>query len=253
MLRRLPILSLLLLLAAAATLPAQDLSLEADQGTWLGATLTGGNLSASSANTLGGWGHLSLGVEARAANPRLSSTSVTSTLYAATARLGLFDGFRLAPWVHGLGSVDLFAKGGRLQVRDHAAETSAIWGLGARLGILRNSIITPAVSLSYSHYSLDELSLRRVILPIGQPERVEFCTNALRLDVSKNLFWITPIAGIGINRNRVESLDDGRAVLRTEEVFYGGVEWNLLLLHLGAEVGRSGGDNFGSVVLRLEL
>jgi len=218
--------------------------------------LTGGSLTASSANTLGGWGHFSLGGVVSVSRPRLPGTIVTASSVSALFRIGVFEGMRLGPGVHGVGSVDLYLRTGRLIAEGVNSENTALLGGGIRVGILRNSILTPAVSLSVGYHSSGKMPLSNVLgyqlLPFGE---LEFSSLALRIDLSKNLFRFTPMAGVGVNRNRIRQLLVGSEleVRETEAVYYGGVEWNFLLFRLGIELGSTGGDSFGSLGARFAL
>jgi hypothetical protein len=67
------------------------------------------------------------------------------------ASIGVFNGFSLAPTVGGFASVDLIASAGTVPVpEDDGFDSGRVsgWGLGARIGILRESFTAPGVSLS---------------------------------------------------------------------------------------------------------
>jgi len=235
-------------------LRAQALPLEAGQSSWLAGILCGGNLTSSNANTLGGWGHFSLGAKAALAHPSIMGTAVTAKGFSATFRTGVYSGLNLGPAMHGFGSVDLYLEAGGLFANGRISEDAGIWGTGARIGFLRNSIMTPAVSLSVGYHSLGKMALGSVAssqFPVSQKN--DLSTLALRVDVSKNFFWFTPGAGIGLNRNSLtHSLDRAEfEVKETESVYYAGVELNFLIFRLGLELGRTGGETFGSLGLRV--
>ncbi len=249
-------LSLLCILSFQHIAIAQLPEIRVSESAWLGGLIAGGNASLSSANTLGGWGHFSFGVSGALSRPSMLGNTATASSVSALLRIGAFKGLRLGPGVHGLGSLDLFLRLGRVNLNGLNSERSNIWGTGARIGILRNSIITPAVSVSVGYHSMGKMPFGSVWShAIPATQEAEFSTTSFRIDVSKNLFVVTPIAGIGANRNRHTYWSGGIKVKQTksESVFYGGVEWNFLLLKLGLEVGRTGGDTFGTMELRLAL
>jgi len=250
------LLSLLYILSYQHSALAQLAEIGVSESTWLGGLIAGGNTSLSSANTLGGWGHFSFGVSGALSRPSMLGNTATASSISTILRIGAFKGLRLGPSVHGLGSLDLFLRLGRVNLNGLISEQSNIWGTGARIGILRNSIITPAVSVSAGYHSMGKMPFGSVWNPaIPATQEAEFSTTSFRIDVSKNLFVITPLAGIGVNRNRHAYWTNGIKVEQTknESVFYTGVEWNFLLLKLGLEVGRTGGDTFGTMGLRLAL
>jgi hypothetical protein len=237
---------------ATAQLPEIRIS----ESTWLAGLIAGGNTSLSSANTLGGWGHFSFGVSGALSRPSIFDNTATASSLSALLRVGAFKGFRLTPGIHGLGSLDLFLRLGRVNLNGLISEHANTWGTGARIGVLRNSIIAPAVSVSVGYHSMGKMPFGSVWThAIPSSEETEFSTTSFRIDVSKNLVVITPLAGIGVNRNRRAYWADGTKVEQTESesVFYGGVEWNLLVLRLGLEVGRTGGNTFGTAGMRLVL
>jgi len=238
------------------TAPAQYPDIRISQSSWLSGLIAGGNTSVSSANTLGGWGHFSFGVSGALSRPSILGKTATASSVSALLRVGAFKGFRLAPGVHGLGSLDLFLRLGRVNLNGLISEHANTWGTGVRIGVLRNSILVPAVSVSASYHSMGKMPFGSVwTQAIPASEETEFSTSAFRIDVSKNLVVITPVAGVGVNRNRRAHWINGKKVEQkgSESVIYGGVEWNLLVLRLGLEVGCTGGNTFGAAGLRLVL
>jgi len=247
-------LSILCVFLFQQTASAQFPDIRISQSSWLSGLIAGGNTSVSSANTLGGWGHFSFGVSGALSRPSILSKTATASSVSALLRLGAFKGLSLAPGIHGLGSLDLFLRLGRVNLNGLISEHANTWGTGARIGVLRNSITAPAVSVSASYHSMGKMPFGSVwTSAIPTSDETEFSTTAFRIDVSKNFFVITPVAGVGVNRNRRAYWTNGTKVEQTESesVIYGGVEWNFLLLKLGLEVGRTGGNTFGTAGLRL--
>ncbi|MEA2063930.1 MAG: hypothetical protein U9P14_09555 [Gemmatimonadota bacterium] len=243
----------------------------ADNGRSLGVLISGVNLTGSSANTLGGWGHFSVGVTGALSHPSFLKGNVSSGSVVAVLRAGLTEGMILGPGLHGVGSIDIYLRLGTLRANGRQSADTDIWGLGTRIGILRNSILTPAVSISAGYTRTGSFGLSEVIHgPYPGPRDADISTLSIRCDVSKNLFFLTPMAGIGFNRTRIEGAASanvpsgkypyatyfslaGYEVTRTDAVYYAGVEWNFFLFRLGLEVGRTGGETIGSTSLRLSL
>jgi hypothetical protein len=116
--------------------------------------------------------------------------------------LGVFDGFFVAPTVGGVGSLDLTASGYWVGApRDVGFQDDAIgWGLGARLGILRESFSLPGVSLSAFHRWLGSSKLWDRMK--GDPAEAEFDLRAssLRGVVGKDIQGIGIYGGAGWER-----------------------------------------------------
>lgn len=99
-----------------------------------------------------------------------------------TVAAGLFDGFSPAPTVAGVGSLDLV---GELRVLpipgpDHLDGRALAWGVGARVGVIRESFSLPGVTLVAMHRRMGSITHQgtSVDVTLGTGERV-----ALRYDV----------------------------------------------------------------------
>ena len=252
--------------------PGIDLTTD---GRTLGVLVSGCNLTASSANTLGGWPHFSVGVSGTLSHPSFRVGSVSSGSLAAILRVGVLEGVDLGPSVHGLGSMDLYLRLGTLITNGRESANVNIWGLGTRIGILRNSILSPAVSISAGYHRTGSFSLAKVIHGTHPgPQDADISTWSLRCELSKNLFLLTPVAGVGLNRNRIKSTrtgiptgsgpsglnpninyfdPQGFEVTRKDLIYYAGVEWNFFLMRVGLELGRTGGETFGGLGLRFAI
>lgn len=241
------ILSAALLLSAAGGLVAQSTN-----DAWLAGLITGGNVTSSSANTLGGLGHFSFGIHGTISTDPYKNFDLSSGSVAGVLRLGILEGSRLGPTLHGILSLDAFARVGQLRVSGGESDGAGFWGLGGRLGILRNSILMPAVSVSLARHKTGELVLSdRIVGPLN-PAHKKLSVTSFRLDVSKNLFTITPYGGLGVNRVEVDNKTFVNSDLdKTESVIYGGIEWNILVLRLGMELMRTAGETMGTAGLRL--
>ncbi len=225
-----------------------------DTAGWFGALSAGGNVVSASANTLGGLGHFSFGIDGSYLRPDLDGDDFNAGGYSAVLRLGITEGATLGPGMHGVGSLDFYLKAGQMFLNGKKATDVAHVGGGVRLGILRNSITSPAISVTAGYHKTGGLKIFKLPTELHAPE-VEVSTWALRADISKNLFVITPYAGLGINLSNIDATGSGIKWDddKTETVFYGGLEWNLMILHLGLEIGRSGGETYGNLGARIAL
>jgi len=219
---------------------------------WLGGLMTGGSLTSSSANTLGGLGHFSAGLSGSVSTDPYGTLSISTGSVSGVLALGILEGSSLGPAVHGLLSVDAFVRAGKLEVNGAGSDGAGFWGVGGRVGIIRNSILTPAVSVSFAHHETGEIGLAGRIFGSTLALPTDLSVNSFRVDVSKNLFVFTPYGGIGTNS--VTEKRKGTTVTElksTESVIYGGMEWNILVLRLGLEVQRTAGETIGSANIRV--
>jgi hypothetical protein len=76
------------------------------------------------------------------------------------ASVSLFPGVSLAPTVGGFGALDLLASAGWMPLESLGGEgwkgSTTTWGVGARLGLLRESFTTPAVAASLMYRRVGE-------------------------------------------------------------------------------------------------
>ena len=244
-------LSLLAILPAAGNLNAQN---QPSVANWFGALACGGSITGSSGNTLGGLGHFSVGVSGTLTRPDIGMLTATAASASGVVRLGLLSGSTLGPGIQGIGSLDIYLKAGGLFVNAATPTSAGHVGGGVRLGLLRNSIIAPAVSLTLGWHKISSLDIKASPLDFDA-FKAEVSTLAFRADVSKNLFLITPYAGLGANRNKMELNILGLGTERTvtDAVYYAGVEWNIFILRIGIEVGRTGDETYGTLGTRLTL
>ena len=242
------------LLALFAVSGVRAQSEYSNTASWFGALSAGGNVVSASANTLGGLGHFSFGLNGTYIRPDVDTDEFNAGGYSAVLRLGILEGATLGPGLHGVGSLDFYIKAGQMFLNGREATNVPHVGGGVRLGILRNSINSPAISVTAGYHKTGGLKIVRLPMDPFTPE-VEVSTWVLRADISKNLFVITPYAGLGVNISSIDVKDfaeswDGN---ETEPVYYGGLEWNLMILHLGLEIGRSGGETYGTLGARIGL
>ena len=177
-----------------------------------------------------------------------------------SAGAGVFDGFSPAPTVGGILSVDLLATGSLVMLpAEHGFDGSAAaYGVGARVGILRESFTAPGVSISAVHRWGGEVTLSPTASPNGAADpsvAFETSTTSLRATVGKDLVAVGLLAGLGWDRHagavRIRSgvaNGSGEAGTHTAEdlvddrfLAFGGASLNFLILQLSAEAGWARG------------
>lgn len=137
----------------------------------------------------------------------------------ANLSVGLTQGFSLAPMLGGFGAIDLLGSVSVLPLsllEDDFGDNAFSWGAGARVGLLRESFVTPGVSVSLMYRSLGDVSFGDVC--DGSEERIE--ANRSRCDgdgdfgeiqfgldnwsaraaVSKRVLGLGLTAGVGYDR-----------------------------------------------------
>jgi hypothetical protein len=151
----------------------------------LGGALSGGNPILGSGDILGGLGHFSLGVRASAVRgslPQFDGVSVSTTGRVASdiavkdqwvpvpvvdAAIGIWDGIPLG--VTRVGGIDALVSATYLPSidGDEGSETSITlddgnfkFGFGARVGLLQEAIIVPAVTFTYLQRGLPAITAR---------------------------------------------------------------------------------------------
>ncbi|HLU24798.1 MAG TPA: hypothetical protein VKZ58_03770 [Longimicrobiales bacterium] len=118
--------------------------------------------------------------------------------------VGLFNGFTTAPTIGGVGAVDLLASLGFLFLpgdRGFRSRTPYTFGVGARLGFLRESFTVPGVSVSAMYRRIGSMTL-------GDPNTITadgyFTTNpwvlSLRGTVGKRIAAVGLLVGGGYDR-----------------------------------------------------
>lgn len=177
------------------------------------------------------------------------------------AALGITDGLSPAPTVGGLLSVDLLASLDYLALPrgDGFDEGVTAWGLGVRLGIVRESFTLPGFSLSAVHRRFGEVRLSRADAPVGGVRELDFdlSQTSLRATVSKDFLPVGLLAGAGWDRYTGEAGvrvamgggGGGGAGGRSDDVaddrflVYGGASLTFLVVQLSAEGGWAAGHD----------
>jgi len=170
--------------------------------------------------------------------------------------MGLFDGFSLGPTVGGVGSVDLTVSAhGITPPKDKGFQESVKgWGVGARVGILRESFTLPGISLSASHRFLGSANLWEVDGGDRSEAGFDLRVSSLRTVAGKDIGGIGFFGGTGWDRYAGDvtlvvtdpgggDLDStGAGELRSERrlYFFGG-SMTFLALQVSVEVGWAEG------------
>jgi hypothetical protein len=246
----------------------------------LGTSVAGGNATLGQGGALGGLGHFAIGVRAnamRASVPDVAATGLQegpagspdnfeveskwAGLPAVDAAVGVFRGIPLG--VTHVGGVDVLMSGAYLpditvgSVSVATPNGSLKLGVGARVGIVEESLVTPGVSFTLVRRGLPTMS---IVADAGSDRSISVedyhvRTTAWRLVASKNFALVGLSAGIGQDKYHADAnltydvdgfvpaapLALGVAPTRTN--VFGGVSLNLALVKVVGEVGRaSGGD-----------
>jgi len=114
---------------------------------------------------------------------------------------GIFDGFSLGPTVGGFLSLDLSASGHWVNApsRDGFLQDARGWGVGGRVGVLRESFSFPGISVSAFYRSLGDLGLLDSEVDPGGSS-FDLHLLSLRGVVGKDIGGIGFIAGAGWER-----------------------------------------------------
>jgi hypothetical protein len=244
-------------------------------GTWV----AGGNPTLGQGGTLGGLGHISIGVRAnvmKATIPSVDeiqvqagppvSTRIPSKdrwvgLPAADIAIGLFKGIPVG--VTHIGGIDALVNVAYLpsytQHSLHVGAQSDKWkiGFGGRIGILQESLFTPGVGVSYMVRDLPtaELSGADNSGNVVSITDYRIRTKQWRITANKHFLFLGLAAGVGqdqydskasltydVNGNKPTSpIPLHISPKRTN--YFADVSFNLLLAHFVAEIGRvTGGD-----------
>lgn len=168
--------------------------------------------------------------------------------------LGLFDGFSFRPTVGGVLSLDILASGQALfPSKDQGFRDRLLgWGVGTRLGILRESFTLPGVSVSATRQWMGSAAVGS--LASGGMAETEFdvTVTSFRGVVGKDVLGLGLLAGAGWDRISGEGLirarvlpagPEGRAsssdLSSRRAMFFGGASMTFLILQVSGEAGWS--------------
>ena len=224
--------------------------------------LVGGGLY-TTANTHGNLPHFDIGIGVNVIPkievPKPTDTTETFTFPGLFGSLnlevGLFGGMPILPTIGGVGSVDLLLRFTPAPPvsSDYVKEVPKYTAFGAKIGFLRESLTTPAISATVLFSRFGDLVLG-FDHPTGDSVFVQMGlrVTSLHFDISKNLLLFTPYAGLGFDWY---SLDAGYKEAPTlaegaytslasqsgrQTRIYGGIETKLFLLKLYLEAGKYG-------------
>ena len=130
----------------------------------------------------------------------------TETLTLAGLRVdvagGVFDGFRLAPTLGGVLAVDLIGSYSRVRLPGGAGVTGSTsgLGLGARVGLLRESFTVPGISVSATRRWHGSIRAGSVDAGTAAQADTELTVSSVRAVVGKNWFVVGLMGGAGWDR-----------------------------------------------------
>lgn len=214
--------------------------------------------------------------------------TVPATTLNVDGTVGLFSGFSPAPTVGGVASVDLLGSAGILLVPagdGFRSQQPFTWAIGTRVGLLRESFLTPGASVSAMYRRIGDTSYGNIQLQSDQDAyfAADLSALSLRAAVSKRFFLLGATAGLGWDRYSSDVVFRAQAggartdVLHVEDLentrvsAFGNLSYTLLILSIVAELGwQSGGDTveglpgyadvdgsagalFGGLALRLSI
>jgi len=172
----------------------------------------------------------------------------------ATGSAGLFRGFSPAPTVGGILALDVLATFSYVGSLDRLGldDPSTGFGLGARVGVLRESFTLPAVTLSLTRRWMGDTHLSNTQ---GTMAEAGVTATALRLTVGKELLAFGLLGGVGWDRYsggmdlEVRPSGTGGAIgtarthsFRTHRtIIFGGIGYTFLVAQVGVEGGWARG------------
>lgn len=131
--------------------------------------------------------------------PAMGTTRVPVGSLQGDVTVGLFNGFSVGPAAGGFGAVDLLGSVSWVPAFEEAGLEEDIinWGVGARLGLLRQGLVTPGLSVSGMYRNMGEVSFGDI--DDGDPAHfaTDMSTISLRAAVSKGLLTFDFTAGGG--------------------------------------------------------
>lgn len=175
--------------------------------------------------------------------------------------VGVFDGFSPLPTVGGVLSLDVQGSAGRvfLPGDEGFQEGSNVFGVGARVGLLRESFTLPGVTVSVARRWADEVRLGDPADPRQTGVAVDVGTTSVRATAGKDLLALGILAGVGWDRydadGRVQVHRPGGPageewIVGATEVdgfrsqralLFAGASYTFLVLQLSAEAGWARG------------
>jgi hypothetical protein len=190
----------------------------------------------------------------------------------ANVSLGLTNGFSVAPMIGGFGAIDLLGSVTVLPLSlagDDFGDNAYSWGAGARVGLMRESFITPGVSVSLMYRDLGEIQFgtvcegsevsvggnRSTCAGGGDFGEINFGLTNLsgRAAISKRLLGLGLTAGVGYDKFNTDAnfafrspvIAGTEQIVRFEDVEVDNDRWSAFLdgsftLLFGSIVGEIG-------------
>ena len=237
----------------------------------LGQAVAGGSPLTGPAGTTGGLGHflVSAGIGVTSVeieDPQRPAGTVDFLLPGVGVRgaLGISDGIAPGSAVGGFGALDVLGRAGVLGAGDEIEDATSVYGLGIRVGLVGETALSPALSVSLARAWTEEIAY-------GELDDVSFrgdaAVTSLRADLSKRFVLLSPYVGVGIDRTRIEAdytipsdlSTSGQAVAgsiepsSTHTTVYAGLDFSLLLLTASVEGGVHDDGAFAAVAVRAGL
>ena len=133
----------------------------------------------------------------------MPTTGLPVAALQADAVVGLFNGISLGPTFGGVGSVDLLGSVSFIPAIDQVKDAIGLEedivniGLGARVGILKQGLLMPGVSVSGMYRRMGEVTFGDLETPDPAAFSTDLTTLSLRAAVSKGLLMFDVAAGAG--------------------------------------------------------
>jgi hypothetical protein len=168
----------------------------------------------------------------------------------------VIDGFSLAPSIGGIGSLDLFGSLHLLTPREGDGFTEKLkgWGIGTRVGILRESFSLPGVSVSLTYRVLDEAQWGAWEEGDNAEARFDVTVASFRVVAGKDILGMGLLAGMGwdgtsaggdarvrLPGSGTEGSVSAKWLKDDRKVYFFGGSMTFVILQVSAEVGWSEG------------
>lgn len=145
------------------------------------------------------------GYTARLTGPQLGAMETTGIPVAGVqgdVAIGLFNGVSLAPMIGGVGSVDLLGSVAVVPQIDDFGLSEAIMnvGVGARIGILRQGLIVPGVSISGMYRRMGDVSFGDLEAGDAGEFSTDLETLSVRAIASKGILMFDLAVGAGYDK-----------------------------------------------------
>jgi hypothetical protein len=209
-----------------------------------------GNLSAAhflTPNSLGGPGRfqISLGVnDVVFKYPTYDAWSYLPVPIA-VAQLGVHPGLTRGQIITGVLALDLLLRGGLYPKQARIGETRPFFGGGLKVGLLRNTLVTPAVALTLAYTQINDLVIGDQDPNFEARYRRLGVVDA-NLSLGKHIYGIFPYLALGYKHQMIRAEYLQRAAPDPEPVPYDadigafaglvGCQWRLLTLKLYTEL-----------------